>query len=161
VIGLISGSVDAMVGAVLGALVGGFVTWKITKSAAEREARRDALVKTGNALQQFRVAYAQFYVEFLSPEAMNVRGHWAKGIEEKPDSVYLDLMAKVDSGKGRLRVLHGALYGLFPRGEVDRLAEEIMRILSVAGDPPAHCRDVDSIADRSCEMIPDLIRKYG
>jgi len=152
VISLISGTVAAMVGAVLGALVGGFVTWKITKSAAEREARRDTLVQAGNALQEFQVAYAQFYGEFLSPEAMSVRGHWAKMVEDKPDPVYLELMAKVDSGKGRLRMVHGLLYGLFPRGDVDRLGDEVMKLLMITGDPPAHCRDVDNIANRACDM---------
>ena len=131
------------IGAIFGAAAGGYATWKVAKAAARNEARRHALVQAGTTLQDYRVAYAQWFVEYLSPAAQSVRGHWAKPTTEQPDPLYLQLQSAVDKSRGTLRVITGLLYALFPQEDIKPVCVEITKILMMTGDPPADCREVD------------------
>jgi len=150
----------AILSAAAGAIMGGYVTWVVTTRATRYQARRDSLVKAARALQDYGVAYAQWYTEYLSPQARS-QGNWAKPPTGKPDPVYLNLMSAVDRGRGELRVIQGLLYALFPQEVIKPIYAEIMKVLVMSGPPQADCRDVDRVVDGACKLMPDLMRKYS
>lgn len=148
-----------IISAGIGAIVGGYVTWTVATRAARDQARRNTLIETARGLQDYGVAYAQWYTEYLSPQARSV-GHWAKPPTGKPDSVYLGLMGAVDRGMGNLKVIQGLLYAHFPQRVINPLSDEIAKVL-VLSKGQADCREIDHIVNGACDMIPDLVRKYS
>ena len=110
------------------------------------------------ALEDFRVAYALWYGEYLSPEAQASES-WAKPPGEGGPR-YLDLMKSVDTGRGRLRVLNGALYAHFRQDDIKPLCSDILEVLLKSGDQHTHCREVDGVVERACNRIPDMIRRF-
>ncbi|MBN1916973.1 MAG: hypothetical protein JW889_03605 [Verrucomicrobia bacterium] len=149
-----------LVSGVGGTLIGCLLTWHLMTRTVRNEARRKVLVMAAEALQDYRVAYAQWYAEYLSPEAQAVED-WAKPPTGKPDPVYLQLMSAVDTGRGRLRVINGALYAHFRKTDVKPLCTEMLRVLTMsAGDKPADCRKVDEIVEKAHDLIPDMIRRF-
>jgi hypothetical protein len=144
-----------------GAIAGGCVSYYITTRATRNQARRDALSKAVQGLQDYRVAYAQWYVEYLSPQAEEARGHWAKPPAGTPDKVHLDLMGTVDRGRGSLRTVDALLVALFPEKVISPVCTGIMDVLHMSGQQQSDCREVDRVADATCDLIPDLIRKYS
>jgi hypothetical protein len=151
-IGLLSGAVGTIIGSIL--------TWRLMTRAARNQARRETLVRTAEILQDYRVAYAQWYVEYLSPQAQASEG-WARPPTGKPDPVYLSLMSAVDRARGYLRVIHGALFAYFPREVARPICVEIMRVLTMSGTMQADCRQVDTVVEAACDLIPDIIRRYS
>jgi hypothetical protein len=145
-----------------GTLTGCAVTWMLVTQTERNRAWRDALVLAMRALQDYRVAYANFYVEYVSPLAQQPAGNWAKPTTGKPDAVYLKLMTVVDRLRGRLRVASGVLYAHFPQEVIKPICVEITRVLiESAHDHKMDCRLVDQIVDGACDLIPDLLRKYS
>jgi len=148
-------------GAIIGTLMGSVVTWILATRSERNRARREVLVHAAEALEDYRVAYAQWYVEYLSPEAQGLRGHWAKLGAHNPDPVYLQLMRAVDEQAGRLRVIQARLFAHFRQEEIERLWQEIAKVLVMgSGHQQADPRDVDHVAAAARDIIPDLIRKY-
>jgi len=150
-----------LIGAVLGAGAGGYLAWRVARVGARNEARRRTLVEAGRALQDYRVVYAQWYVEYLSPLAQAAKGHYAKPVREQPDPVYLQLQSAVDRGRGALRVTTCLLTAHFPRAVVEPIHEMILKVLRMSGGaPPADCREVDILVESACDLLPDLIRNH-
>lgn len=150
---VISGAAGAIVGAVL-------TCWLMIRNERNK-ACRDALVKASEVLQDFSVVYAIWYVEFLSPQAQAQSGSWAKPTTGKPDPLYIGPMGEADRCRGRLRVVHALLDALLSKQNVDPVCLGIMRVLVMTGPgKQADCRDVDQVAQATCDLIPDIIRKY-
>lgn len=150
----------ALISGAAGTVAGSILTWHLMTKTARNKARRDVLVTTAESLQDYRVAYAQWYGEYLSPQAKAL-GSWAKPPTGKPDPVYLELMRAVDGTRGRLRVLRGALYAHFRETDIKALYAEITKLLNMsAHDKQADCREVDEIAEKASNMIPDVIRQF-
>lgn len=155
--------IEALIGfvsAVLGAILGSCFAWHLARSTARNEARRNVLAKAMKSLQAYRVAYAQWYVEYLALNA-GKPGSWAKQATGTPDPTYLDLMRRVDHGRGNLRVTSAMLYAHFPPDEAKRICTLITKLLVISAEQAqATSHDVDSIAENICNLIPDIIRKY-
>ena len=151
---------QVLLSSLVGTLVGCILTWLLMTRTARNQARRETLVMAAKALQDYRVDYAQWYVEYMSPIAQ-ASGGWAKPTTGKPDPIYLDLMSAVDKGRGHLRVIHGSLYAHFPQEVIKPICIELMRILVMsAHDKQADCREVDRVVEGACDLIPDLIKRY-
>jgi len=150
----------ALLSAMIGTAIGVYATWFLTTRAARNQARREILVKVMEALQDYRVAYAQWYTEYLSPQAQVASGHWAKPPTGKPDPMYIELMRAVDMQAGRLRVLGGVLYAHFPTKVIKPIFAEVMKVLVMTGPGHKDCREVDQVAEGACSLIPDLMKKY-
>lgn len=156
-----SGFLVAFFSAVGGTAVGCLLTWILANRSERNRARREILVRVAQAFQDYRVAYAQWYVEYLSPEARKTGGHWVKAPTGKPDVTYLSLMRRVDEGGGQFRVLKGALYAHFPQGLIDPLCAHIHDVLELSSYAiQADCHHVDQVAEKACDLIPDLIKRY-
>jgi len=144
-----------------GTAIGCVITWLLMTRGERNRARRETLVMAAEALQDYRVAYAQWYGEYLSPQAQ-ASGSWAKPPTGKPDPVYLNLMGGVDKGRGRLRVINSALQAYFPEKVIEPLCNEVLKVLVMsAHDQKADCRDVDRVVEKACDLIPDMIRRYS
>ncbi len=126
---------QALLAGLIGTVVGCVMTWVLMTRAERNRARRDALVMAANALQDYRVAYAQWYVEYMSPLAQAAAGSWAKPSTGRPDPVYLKLMTVVDKERGRLRVLRGVFDAHFPKRIIKPICVEITRVLSESARP--------------------------
>jgi hypothetical protein len=151
--------VIALISGAGGTLIGCILTWRLMTTAARNKARRETLLMAAEALQDYRVAYAQWYVEYLSPQAQALE-NWAKAPTGKPDPVYLKLIDAVDRGRGRLRVVNGALYAHFRQSEIKPLCTEILSLLVMsAADKKADCREVDTAVENACDLVPDMIRR--
>ena len=150
----------ALISGAGGTVIGCVLTWRLMTTVARNQARRETLVMAAEALEDYGVAYAQWYGEYLSPQAQG-SGSWAKPPTGEPDPVYLKLMNAVDTGRGRLRVLNGALYAHFPQNEIKPLCTEILRVLVMsAHDKQVDCRQVDQVVEKACDLIPDMIRRF-
>ena len=149
----------ALTSGAVGTVVGCLLTWRLMTRTARNEARRKTLVMAAEALQDYRVAYARWYAKYLSPQAQAL-GDWARPPTGKPDPVYLKLMNAVDTGRGRLRVLSGALYAHFREKDIRPLYTEIMKVLVMSGEPHVDCRQVDEVVGKACDLIPDMIRRF-
>ncbi|MCX6833752.1 MAG: hypothetical protein NTW07_01230 [candidate division Zixibacteria bacterium] len=146
---------------VFGAVVGGLCTWHVTTRVERNKARLETLLRAAEALQDYKVDYANWYVEYLSP-LVEAKGHWERPSTGSPDPEKLRLMSAADKGRGRLKVVHGALFAHFPKDVVKPLCTEIMKIiLMTCYQAQVDCREVDRVADGASDLIPDLIRKYA
>ena len=151
----------ALVSGAGGTILGCFVAWVLMTRTERNRTRREALTMALEALEDYRVAYAQWYVEYLSPQAHAASGSWAKAPTGKPDAVYLKLMGDVDRARGRLRVLNGTLYAHFPEKVIKPLHRDIMKVLIMtSGRRQADSGEVEDVVERVCNQIPDIIRKY-
>ncbi|MGA2621112.1 MAG: hypothetical protein ABSF26_26100 [Thermoguttaceae bacterium] len=151
---------QVLLSSLVGTLVGCILTWLLMTRTARNQARRETLITAAKALQDYRVDYAQWYVEYMSPIAQ-APGGWAKPTTGKPDPIYLELMSAVDKGRGRLRVIIASLYAHFPQKVVKPICVELMRVLKMsAHDAQADCREVDVVAEGAFSLIPDLIKRY-
>jgi len=146
-----------LIAAIFGTTVGSLLTWYLMTVSARKQARREILLKTAYALEAYRVAYALWYGEYLSPTAQQ-SGPWAKP-PGGGDPRYLSLMKAVDMGRGRLRALIGALYAHFREDEIRPLYKDITEVLVKSGPQHADCRDVDIIVEKACDLIPGMIRR--
>jgi hypothetical protein len=152
-LGLISG--------LAGIVIGCIVTWRLKTQAARNQARRETLVTAAKGLQDYMVDYALFYVEYLSPDGQAKHGHWAQ-LSGDTNSTYLQLLRAVDIGRGHLKIINGLLFANFPQEIIRQLSKDIMTIVVMtAMQAQADCREVDRIANRACDLIPDLIKKYA
>ena len=154
---------EALIGfvsAVLGAILGSIFTWHLARKTARNEARRNVLAKAMEILQAYRVAYAQWYVEYLAWNP-GIPGSWAKQATGNPDPTYLELMRRVDEGRGSLRVISAMLFAHFPADEAKHICKPIMEVLVISAEQAqASCHDVDSIVGKIFDTIPDIMRKY-
>lgn len=145
-----------------GTAIGCVISWILMTHWERNKARREALLKAAEALADYGVAYAQWYVEYLSPLAQSVRGHWARPPVGSPDPLHLRLMSDVDKGRGRIKVIVGSLWALFPEKVIDPVCSEMMKVVIMSSQgAQADCRDVDCVVERACGIIPDLIRRYS
>jgi hypothetical protein len=81
-------------------------------------------------------------------------------LTDPPDRLYLDLENAVDRGRGRLRVVRGALCAHFCGEEIKPLYTEIEKVLNLSFPRQADFREVDAVVERACDLIPDIIRRY-
>jgi hypothetical protein len=150
--------IEALFGAIAGGLIGSIGTWYVSRRLAFLERRHTQIERASEELQEYRVAYAQFYVEFLSPIAQEERGHWAKPVQQRPDMDYLELERRVDASRGRLRV-HRAILRRILRGKSGATASEaIETILRESSHPsPTDCRDIDRMCDNVMHLLMEVL----
>ena len=138
----------------IGVVIGSFLTWKLMRRESTNRSRREVLKSLAKTLQDFRIAYANWYVEYLHP------GDWAN-IDPKTDPVFRERMLAVDTGRASLRIATAYLYAHFPPQIILPLVDGIERLLAATTDDRrTDCRDVDGIAEETFELVPDLIRRY-
>lgn len=150
----------SLVTGAIGALIGGYVSYRVATRAARSQARREALAKAVERLQDYKVAYAQWYVEYLSPHAVAAGRKWAKTPSDTVDKTCLDMMGAVDRGRGSLRGTHAMLVALFPGDVIRPVCEGISEVLHLSGSVQSDLHEVDRVADAVCELIPPLIRNH-
>lgn len=150
----------ALISGAGGTAIGCLFTWILTTRAARNQVRREALVSAAKALQDYRVAYAHWYTEYLSSQAP-ASETWARPATGKPDPLYLQMMSDVDIGRGHLRVIQAILYAHFREEEINALWKEIAKVLAMsAPESQVDCREVECVAEAACDLIPDIIRRY-
>ena len=143
-----------------GTVIGCLFTWILTTRAERNRVRRETLVSAAEVLEDYRVVYAQWYVEYLSSQAQTPE-NWARPPTGKPDSVCLRLMSDVDRHRGHLRGIQGILYAYFPEEKINPLWKEIEKVLNMSGPQrQASCYEVDRVVNGACDLIPDIIRRY-
>lgn len=157
-----SGYFAAFCSALGGAAVGSLLTWILATRGERNRARRDILIRLAQRLQDYRVAYAMWYVEYLSPSAQEVGGHWSRlNLVGRLDPTYVTMMQRVDELRGELRVFQGVLYAHFPQHAIKPLWAQVDKVLVISsGNVKADCGKVDQVVEGAWKLIPDLIQRY-
>lgn len=144
-----------LVAAVIGAVTGSYVTWRLMRRESANRSRREVLASVARVLQSYRIAYANWYVEYLSS-----RRDWRQ-IDPKTDPVFRDRLLAVDTGRASLRVAIAELRAYIPMAVSGPLVDAIQGLLEMTTDNHrADCREVDTISEEIFARIPELIRRY-
>jgi hypothetical protein len=144
--------------AILGACVGSFVAWRLARRSAHVDRCQRHLEAACDVLQRYRVVYAQFYNEYLSPAAIANRGAWPPSVPGKTEAEYLPLERSLDEARGALRVQSGILRATLDGENATRAYDLISDMLresshTVQRDP----RTVDDMCDRAMDGLIELI----
>ena len=155
-------AIIGLVSAVGGTVIGCYVTWLLMNRQSRNQTRGEVLVRAAEELQDFRVTYAVWYTEYLSSDAQETKGHWAKPVTENTDPVFLELLSSNDRARGRLRVIRVLLAAHFPESVIGSLRNDIHQILCISAEHAnGSVGQVDDITERICDSLPDLIGKYS
>lgn len=143
-----------LVAAIIGTVIGSIGTWRVSRRLAFLERCHNQIEAACAELQQYRVAYAQLFVEYMSPDAEAAGRHWAKPVEGQLDMDYLELQRRVDAGRGRLRVHREILKRILPEGIGAKTGTAIERVLQESSHVQrVDCRVVDEHCDSAMEVL--------
>jgi hypothetical protein len=140
--------------ALFGAILGGIVTWHVSRRLAHLERCHMQIERACKELQNYRVVYAQYYVEYLSEHAKAAGREWANVSGMQPDMDRVELERRVDLSRGRLRVHQAILKRVLPR-EVVVTADEMITLLLRESSHMAQtdCRVIDQRCDQAMESL--------
>ncbi len=146
--------VSALVGAIVGAIIGGVATWHVSRRLAFLERCHRQIELACEELQLYRVAYAQYYVEYLSKYARAEGRDWANVTGERPDMDRLELERQVDDARGRLRV-HGAILRRVLSEQAGVKAGEAISLVLRESSHASQtdCRVIDKQCDTAMETL--------
>jgi hypothetical protein len=142
---------SALIGAIIGSLLGSYGTWRVSRRLAYIERMQNQIENACAELQHYRVAYSQYYVEYLSAPARAQGRDWTS---LNSDSRQLELEGRVDQSRGRLRVHTAVLRRVLPGIEgrrIDGAISQILRDSSHASQ--VDCRQVDRMCDDAMELL--------
>lgn len=146
---------SGLLAGVIGAVTGSYVTWRLARRESSNGSRREVLASVARGLESYRIAYANWYVEYLSPG-----GDWRR-IDPRTDPVYRERLLAVDTGRAALRVAIAEIRAHLTAAASGPLVEAIRELLAMtANDHRVDCREVDAISERTFALIPELIRRY-
>jgi hypothetical protein len=154
-------AIIAFASALAGAIAGSYSAWYLSQRSTRNQSRREALIKTCQDLEILRVAYGQWYTEYVHNEKLQ-GCTWARPATGQPDTTYLAMMTTVDNSRGALRVDQALLAALMPRCVAVATIPMIDKVLVMTSPQlTAHSKECDEVANETIEKVTSYLPQFA